>query len=99
MAAQDLAEGQRIQEQADRAAVLWRDVAHVAGGLNARAAQHGLDHNWWIAGNMAGIVRCEHARIEVVATPRRETDIKTDGLTAIEVCDGLCLGDLHDQRR
>src|SRR5206468_11454769 len=90
--AQDLAERERIEEQAERGAVLRGDIGHVAGGLNARAAEHGLDHDLRIAGNVARERRREHAGIEVVAAAGREADIEADGFAAIEVGDRLGSG-------
>ena len=45
---------ERVEKEAERGAVLRRDVGHVAGGLDAAAAEHALDHDLRIARECGG---------------------------------------------
>ncbi len=83
--------------RADRGAVLGGDIVDVRRRDMAAGARHVDRQHRRVAGDVPAKVTRHQPRIAVVAATRDRADDKADGLTAVEVRDGVLCGGLRCQ--
>ena len=91
----------RFDDDAERGAILRRDLVKVVGGAQAAGARHVLGDHQRRAGKMFSKMARDHAAVEVVAAAGRVADREGDGLAGEERLGRLRLrhgGDEHHER-